>query len=37
MPTKMDKNRNKDLKSLDDWSKFVFDAVEKRINKLKNY
>ena len=32
---KWTKIENKDLKSLDDWSKFVFDAVEKRINKLK--
>ena len=26
---------NKELKTLDDWSKTVFDAVEKRVNKLK--
>src|SRR5215469_2166557 len=25
----------KELKSLDDWSKLVFDAVEKKVNKLK--
>ena len=28
---------NKEIKSLDDWSKFVFDAVEKRINKIKTF
>src|SRR5207248_2739470 len=32
---KWTKIESKDLKSLDDWSKIVFDAVEKRINKLK--
>ena len=26
---------NKDLKTFDDWSKTVFDAVKKRVNKLK--
>ena len=26
---------NKDLKTLDDWSNTVFDAIKKRVNKLK--
>ena len=27
---------NKDLKTLDDWSNTIFDAIQKRVNKLKN-
>ena len=26
---------NKDLKTLDDWSNTIFDAIQKRVNKLK--
>ena len=26
---------NKDLKTLDDWSNTIFDAIKKRVNKLK--
>ena len=36
MPNKMTQLENKDLKTLDDWSNTIFDAIQKRVNKLKN-